>query len=209
MLPEAYLVHGGTLLAARRDDEAEAAFQEFRERSSDRSAAEQQVSKIRAETLLYAGRTSEAASAYETLVASREGPGSYVGLAMCRVRLGDPQGASDALDRAEALGFDPDKALPVRAQIMVDRGLGAEAEELALRAAGGDPATSDPGSLYTLAYVRATSAHLAEAEETLRRYVELQPHDPDLAPLLERPAPDGRTWRERLEVARPDPGTET
>jgi tetratricopeptide (TPR) repeat protein len=208
MLPEAYLAHGGALLAARRDDEAEIAFETFRGGSSDQSVAEQQVGKVRGEMLLYTGRISEAASAYETVVASREGPDAFAGLAMCRVRLGDLQGASDALDRAEALGFEADKALPIRAQIMVDQGMAREAEDLALRATGGDPTTNDPGSLYTLAYVRAT-ARLPGAEETLRRYAELQPHDPDLGPLLDRSAPDGRTWRQRLEVApRPDIGTD-
>lgn len=209
ILPEMYLAHGAALLAASRDEEAEVAFQEYRARSSDPSAAGRQVIKIRAETLLYVGRIAEALSAYKTLVASREGPGALAGVAMCRLRLGDPQGASDAMDRAEVLGLDPDKARPVRAQIMADQGLGAEADELALRAAGGDHATTDPAALYTLAYVRATG-NLPGAEETLRRYVELQPNDPDLIPLLERPAPGGRPWRELIEIpARPDAGTKT
>ncbi len=201
---ELYLLLGMAQVAVGRDAASDESFRRFVERSSDPADAERQVRGARAGAYLVAGRLDEATRAYEQLIADAESADALVGLAMCRVRLGDPQGASDDLDRAEALGFDPDKALPLRAQITVDRGQGAEAEELALRAAGGDPTTNDPGSLYTLAYVRAT-AHLPGAEETLRRYAELQPNDPDLAPLLDRPAPGGGTWRERIEVAlRPD-----
>jgi hypothetical protein len=108
-----------------------------------------------------------------------------------------------ALDTAEEAGYPPGKARFLRCQILVDLGEMSEADRLAREAASERPA-SDPETVYTLAYVAAT-AHLPDADATLRRYVELLPNDPDLGPLLERLAPDGRTWRERLEVApRPD-----
>jgi tetratricopeptide (TPR) repeat protein len=198
-----YLALGVARQAAGRDTAAEQAFREVVERSSEREIAERKVMFSRAAGLLFVRRLDEAAAVYEALATDDEVGDAFAGLAMCRVRLGNPEGAGDALDRAETLGFDSSKARPVRAQILVDQGRGAEAEQLALDAAG-DAATNDPGALYTLAYVRAT-AHLPDAEGTLRRYVDLQPNDPDLGPLLDRPAPGGLTWEERLKVApRPD-----
>jgi tetratricopeptide (TPR) repeat protein len=204
---ELYLLLGMAQVAVGRDAAADESFRTFVERSSDPADAERRVLGTRAGAYLVAGRLDEATRAYQQLVADGQSADAHVGLAMCVLRRGDPARAAHLLDRAEELGYPPEKGRLLRAQILVDQGKGVEADRLARQAASDLP-SSNPEALYTLAYVFAT-AHLPGAEETLRRYVELQPYDPDLAPLLDRPGPDGRTWRERLEVAsRPDTGTE-
>lgn len=196
-LPLGHLVLGSAQLSAGRDSAAEASFQEFVKRSSDQDAAEKRVMKARAEALLRSGRISEAAPVYEALVAEEGTADAYAGLAMCLVRLGEVERAARDLDRAEALGFDGDRARFLRAQILVDQGRSEEAVTLAHEAARSRP-SSDPQAAYTLAYVLATAQH-PDAEATLRTYVTIDPNDPDLDPLLDRPAPNGRTWREHLE----------
>jgi len=204
-LPLGHLILGTAQLAAGRDSAAEASFQQFVNRSTDRVAAERRVMNSRAQALLISRRLSEATSAYEAVVAGQSTPDGFAGLAMCRLRLGEVEQAARDLDRAEELGYDADKARFLRAQILVDQGRSEEAMTLAHEAARSRP-SSDPQAVYTLAYVLAT-AHHPDAEATLRTYVMIDPNDPDLGPLLDRPAPNGRTWREYLESP-PRPGPE-
>lgn len=157
----------------------------------------------RAGALLASGRLDEAARSYEQLTGGEAAAEAFVGLAMCSVHQGEAERAAGMLDRAQELGYPSATARFLRAQILVDLGRVAEADRLAHEAAEERP-PSDPEALYTLAHVGAT-AHLPYGEETLRRYVELQMNDPDLPALLERPAPGGATWRDRISVAsRPD-----
>jgi tetratricopeptide (TPR) repeat protein len=203
VLPYAYQTLGTAQLAAGRDSAADASFRESVRRAPDRGAAEKRVMSARAGALLVAGRLAEAAPAYEALVADQGTADAFAGLAMCRIRQGEVERAAHDLDRADALGYASEKARFLRAQILVDQGRPAEAVALA-RDAAGARASSDPLAAYTLAYVLATAQH-PDAEAALRRYVELQPNDPDLPRLLDRPAPRAMTWRGVLEVApRPD-----
>ena len=201
---ELYLLLGMAQVAVGRDAAADGSFRTFVERSSDPADAERRVLGTRAGAYLVAGRLDEATRAYEQqLVADGESADAHVGLAMCVLRRGDSVRAARLLDRAEELGYPPEKGHLLRAQILVDLGEVAQADRLTREVAEGR-SESDPELVYTVAYVRAT-AHLPDADATLRRYVELQPNDPDLPALLDRPAPEGGTWRERLALApRPD-----
>lgn len=201
-LPFGYLALGSAQLAAGQDSAAEASFRQFVARSSDRDAAVRLMMKTRAEALLMGGRFQEAASTYEALVAEQGTTDVLAGLAMCHLRVGETERAARDLDRAVDLGYDADKARFLRAQILVDQGRSEEAVILAREAASSRPPL-DPQRIYTLAYVLGTAQH-PDAEAALRGYVELNPNDPDLASLLDRPAPDGRSWREYLESA-PEP----
>jgi tetratricopeptide (TPR) repeat protein len=200
---DAYLLLGMAQLAAGRDAAADQTFRHYAKRSSDPVIAEWKVATTRAGALMASLRLDEAATVYGKLTEGPEPALAFVGLAMCRIRQGEPEHAKQALDTAEETGYPSEKARFLRSQILVDLGEVSEAERLAREAANEHP-PSDPETVYTLAYVAATG-HLPDAEAILRRYVELVPNDPDLGPLLERRAPDGRTWRERLEVA---PGQE-
>jgi hypothetical protein len=92
--------------------------------------------------------------------------------------------------------------MSLEARILADRGRTAEAEDILKRLAGEE--ASESRWAYTMAYVRVQCG-LPGAEDSLRQYVAVAPEDPDLVALLSRPAPGGGTWRERLEVAPPDP----
>ena len=200
---ELYLLLGMAQVAAGRDTAADRSFRSFVDQSSEPQVAARRVLGARAGGYLATGRLDEATRAYEQLAAEGESADAQVGLAMCFLRRGDPARAARLLDRAEELGHTPEKSRLLRAQILVDLGMIDDADRLTREAAVGRSG-SDPELAYTFAYVRAT-AHLPDAEETLRRYIELQPNDPDLAALLDRPAPGGGRWRERLEVEpRPD-----
>jgi tetratricopeptide (TPR) repeat protein len=195
--PQGYLVLASTQLAAGQDAAAEASFREFVRRSLDRDAAERRVPEARAAGFLMGARVAEATAVYEALANERGTPDVFAGLAMCRIRQGQADLAARALDRAEELGFDAAKARFLRAQILVDQGSREEAVELAREAAVAHP-KPDPQAMYTLAYVLATAQH-PDAETALRTYVASEPNDPDLGPLLDRSASDGRAWREHLE----------
>jgi len=200
---ELYLLLGVAQVAAGRDTAGEESFRAFVDRSSEPEDAERRVLGARAGAYLVTGRLDEATRDYGQLAAEGESADAHVGLAMCVLRRGDPARAACLLDRAEELGNPPEKGRLLRAQILVDLGQVEAADRLTREAAVGRSG-SDPELAYTLAYVRAT-AHLPDADATLRRYVELQPNDPDLPALLDRSAPGGGQWRERLEVdPRPD-----
>lgn len=192
-----YLLLGSAQMAAGQDSAAEASFQRYVAKASDREAAERLIVKMRAESLLKGGRFSEATSAYEAFAAEQATADAFVGLAMCHMRAGKTDQAARELDRAVELGYDADKARFIRAQILADQGRADEAVTLAREAASSRP-PSDLQGAYTLAYVLATTQH-PDAEAALRRHMELDPNDPDLPPLLERPAPDGSTWRVYLD----------
>jgi predicted Zn-dependent protease len=195
-LPNVYMILGSAQLAAGRDEAADASFRLFVDLSRDRDAAQKRMKLVRAEAVLLGGRISEATAAFEALVDEQGTPEAFAGLAMCRVRQGDADLAARDLDRAIDLGYDDQKARFLRAQILVDQGRLTEAVTLARDVASTRP-SSDLQAVYTLAYVLATAQH-PDAEAALRRYVAADPNDPDLAPLLQRPAPDGSTWREFL-----------
>lgn len=195
--PLGYLVLGSAQIAAGQDSAAEASFRQFVDEASDRDSAERLVLRTRAESLLKGGRFAEATSAFEVYVAQQPTAEAFVGLAMCHMRLHETERAARELDRAVELGYDEHNARFIRAQILADQGRNEEAFTLAHEAARSRP-PSDPLSAYTFAYVFATTLH-PDAESALRRHMELVPNDPDLPPLLERPAPNGSTWREYLD----------
>jgi tetratricopeptide (TPR) repeat protein len=197
-LPNVYMILGSAQLAAGQDEAADASFRLFVDLSRDRDAAQKRMKLVRAEAVLLGGRISQATAAFEALVDEQGTPEAFAGLAMCRVRQGDADLAARDLDRAIELGYDDQKARFLRAQILVDQGRLTEAVALAREVASSRP-SSDLQAVYTLAYVLAT-AQQPDAEAALRRYVAADPNDPDLAPLLQRPAPDGSTWREFLEA---------
>ena len=201
-LPFGYLALGSAQLAAGHDSAAESSFQRFVEKASDHDAAERLIVKTRPEALLKGGRFSEATLAYEALVAEQGTPDAFAGLAMCYLRASEAERAAVALDRAVELGYDEDNSRFIRAQILADQERADEAVTLAREVASSRP-PSDLQGTYTLAYVLATTL-FPDAEAALRRHLELDPNDPDLPPLLARPAPDGSSWREYLE-SRPGP----
>lgn len=194
-----YLLIGSAQMAAGQDSVAEASFQQFVAKASDQAAAKRLIARTRAEALLKGGRFSEATSAYEAFAVDQPTAEAFAGLAMCHMRVGKTDPAERELDRAVELGYGEDNARFIRAQILADRGRNEEAVTLAREAARSRP-PSDLLGTYTLAYVLATTLH-PDAEAALRRHMELDPNDPDLPPLLERPAPNGSTWREYLESA--------
>jgi tetratricopeptide (TPR) repeat protein len=195
------LVALGTLhVASGSEERAEDAFGTALSRAPDQQAAAQEIVRARAGALFSARRFAEAATAYEGILAEAPDARLFLALAECRHREGDPEAASDALARARDLDPEIQGGRLLEARLLSDAGDVRQAERIALEEAG-DEDTTDPLSLYTIAYIRATG-HLAGAEATLRRYVDLQPHDQDLGPLLDKPAPGGGSWRERLEVAR-------
>lgn len=201
--PDAYLFLGTARLASGDDAAAEDAFRAFVKTSPKPEDAEIRVRQAKPDALLVGGRPTEASVMYERLTTGEDSAAAYAGLANCSIRLGEPQRAAQQLDRAEDLGYVSRDAKLLRAQILVDLGEVADADRLAHEEAAARP-PSDPGALYTLAYV-GVIGELPYAEEALRRYIELRIEDPDLPPLLDRPAPDGRTWRDRISIAaRPD-----
>ena len=195
---KAYLLLATAQLAAGRDEAAEASFKEFLDRSSDQAAARNRIALARADALLMGGRFPEAAPLYEAAAAEHETPEAFAGLAMCRIRQGEAASAARDLDRAVELGFDPDRARPVRAQIRADPGRTDEALELAREATNGDDPKTE--AAYTLVYVLVAAQHPG-AEAAVREYVAAHPNDPDLPALLARPAPGGGTWHDLLDRA--------
>jgi tetratricopeptide (TPR) repeat protein len=194
-----YLLIGSAQMAAGQDSAAEASFQQFVAKASDQAAAKRLIARTRAEALLKGGRFSEATSAYEAFAADQPTAEAFAGLAMCHMRVGKTDQAERELDRAVELGYGEDNARFIRAQVLADQGRNEEAVTLAREAARSRP-PSDLLGTYTLGYVLATTLH-PDAEAALRRHMELDPNDPDLPPLLERPAPNGSTWREYLGSA--------
>jgi len=193
--PALYRLLGHLRTAAGDDAGAQEAFDEFVRRSPDEQAARVAANASRAGALLSGGRVTEAAEAAERMTTVSDEPDVQLVVAMCRLRLGDLDAASRALELAERGGSKPRAVSMVRAQLLADRGQ-MEAETLARELVGSD-LEADPGAFYTLAYVQATLHHPG-AEETLRRYVAFKPLDPDLPSLLDRSAPGGGTWWERL-----------
>lgn len=156
----------------------------------------------RAEGLMYARRFDHAEAAFEAIAA--EAPGDarvLLWLAICRWRLGDPVSARRALERVRELKPDLPSFSGMEAMLLADEGKRDEAQAML---ASSDP---DDEDVFVDAYVR-TILGLPGAEGSLRLAVALYPEDePDVAALLDRTAPDGRSWRAHLDQPeRPDAG---
>jgi tetratricopeptide (TPR) repeat protein len=190
----ALLQGAGDGSGAEREFEVAAA--ELRDDEGRRSLA-----ICRAEGLLYARRFSDAAAAFEGVASGRDDGRGLLELAVCRWQLRDLGGARRALERARELRPDLVSVRRLDAMLLVDEGKRDRAVE-AIRREEGDP--SGDGN-FSVAYVRAVLG-LPGAERSLRAVAALHAQDdPDVEALLDRTAPDGRTWREHLaEPSRPD-----
>lgn len=178
---------------------AEGAFVEAVRLAADRQAVERLVMVGRARGLFNAGRYADATLALERVLATTPDPVDRLALGECRRRAGRIDDAFALLREARGEGAEPTETDLLEARLLADVGRGAEAEAIALRGAGGED-VFDPVALGVLAYVRATSASPKAEASVYRwatRYPWLAERDDEL---LDRRAPDGRTWRDHLDL---------
>jgi tetratricopeptide (TPR) repeat protein len=193
----------GSLLLGVGDEEGAA--REFKQATGELADEEGQylLAICRAEGLPYARRFDAAASAFEAIARdATDDVRAPFELAICRWHLGDPAGAREALARVRGLEPELLSIDRLEAMLFADEGKRNEAEAV-LRP------EDAPHDTFAVAYVRAVLG-LPGAVASLRVVAALHPDDdPDVVALLDRAAPDGRTWRAHLdEPERPDAATQ-
>jgi tetratricopeptide (TPR) repeat protein len=189
---------GALLMGAGDEAGAELEFERARIALDDEEGR-RVIELLRAEGLVYARRFDEAAEVFDAIAREHDDGRAFAGLAMCRRRLGDLAGARVSLERARELAPELTSLRLLDAMLLADEGKRSEAE------AALASERADLDDMLALAYV-AVVLDLPSAEGSLRAAAAVYPGDePDLAELLDRVAPDGRSWREHVEhPARPD-----
>jgi pentatricopeptide repeat protein len=189
---------GWARLSSGDDAGAEEAFARAIRIAPDRPAIERLVATARASGWFNARRYGDAERALAAILATAPDPVHLRLLGECHRRAGRFEEAFALLGRAREAGVEPTEADLLEARLLADVGRGAEAEAVALRGAGGEDAF-DPDALFSLAYVRVSTGS-PEANASVRRWSTRYPWLAEREELLDRRAPDGRTWREVVEL---------